>query len=350
MTADQDRIRARADEARSLMARHKIPPTAANYAVWFEYASDANEPLRRSLDVLISNRRPLDEAVCADLFERFILPAWRSQAIDGVADGLGELTLGVSRALGEAGADLGRYGAVLDQASTDLGDAGNTQVLELVGVLKRETDAFNRRSATLQARLDHSASEIEDLRKRLEETRREAMTDALTGLANRKHFDAALRDAAATAMEADTALSLVILDIDRFKAFNDNFGHQLGDQVLRLVGRTMIESVRESDVPARYGGEEFAVVMPGADLDAARGLAERIRHRIGKKRIVRRNTGEDLGAVTLSAGVARYSFGEPMTALVERADAALYRAKQNGRDRVMTENDAPSDRKAKAPA
>ncbi|NQW10601.1 MAG: GGDEF domain-containing protein [Alphaproteobacteria bacterium] len=348
MTANLDQVKAHAEAAWTLMARHKVPPTAANYAVWYDYVSGANEALRRSLDVLISNRRPLDESLCADLFERFILPTWRSDAIEGVATGLGELTQGVSQALGEAGAGLGRYGAALDRASTALDGATDTVAIELVGVLKRETEEFNRRNAALQAKLDFSANEIKALRDRLAETRREAMTDGLTGVANRKRFDAALREAAAAAMENGSALSLIMLDIDHFKAFNDNYGHQLGDQVLRLVGRTMIDSARDSDLSARYGGEEFAVVMPNADLEAARGLAERIRHRIGKRRIVRRNTGEDLGTVTLSAGVACYAFGEPVSALVERADAALYRAKQNGRDQVTTENDMPADGTTKA--
>lgn len=343
MTANLDQVKANAEAALALMSRHKVSPTAANYAVWYDYVAGTNEVLRRSLDTLISNRRSVDETVCAELFERFILPVWRSEAIEGVATGLGELTQGVSQALGEAGAGLGKYGAALNKASSALDRADDKTAVEVVGLLKKETEAFNRRNAALQAKLDLSASEIKALRDRLEETRREAMTDGLTAVANRKRFDAALLEAAAAAMETGSALSLIMLDIDHFKAFNDNYGHQLGDQVLRLVGRTMTDSVRDSDLPARYGGEEFAVVMPDADLDVARGLAERIRHRLGNRRIIRRNTGEDLGTVTLSAGVARYVFGEPIAALVERADTALYLAKQNGRDQVMTEKDLDAD-------
>ena len=131
----------------------------------------------------------------------------------------------------------------------------------------------------------------------------------------------------------------VRLCVTLFKKFNDNFGHQLGDQVLRLVGRTLTDSVRDDDLPARYGGEEFGVLLPSAELDKAREIGERIRQQVGAKRIVKRSTGEDLGTITLSIGCSRYVHGEPVPDLVKRADAALYLAKRSGRNRVMTEDD-----------
>ena len=130
-----------------------------------------------------------------------------------------------------------------------------------------------------------------------------------------------------------------MVDIDFFKKFNDNYGHQLGDQVLKLVAKTLTTSVREGDLPARYGGEEFSVVLPNADLEVAREIAERIRKRVGVKKIVKRSTGEDLGNITMSLGIARYDIGESMQELIKRADEALYAAKRTGRNRVLTEVD-----------
>jgi diguanylate cyclase len=132
-------------------------------------------------------------------------------------------------------------------------------------------------------------------------------------------------------------LSLVITDIDHFKHFNDTYGHQMGDQVLRLVGRTLTDSVKGRDTPARYGGEEFALILPQTRLADALVLAEQIRRTIMRRHIVRRDTGDDFGTITLSMGVAAYHPTEHLMDTIRRADAALYQAKRSGRNRVVSE-------------
>jgi diguanylate cyclase len=109
--------------------------------------------------------------------------------------------------------------------------------------------------------------------------------------------------------------------------------------VIKLVAGVLREHVRDSDLAARYGGEELMAVLPGANLDACREIAERIRGTIAERRIRRRATGEDISSVTISIGVAEFRFGESAESLIERCDQALYRAKREGRNRVMTEND-----------
>ena len=158
-------------------------------------------------------------------------------------------------------------------------------------------------------------------------------------------FERELRSAAAKAMEDGTTLCLFMADIDHFKTFNDTYGHMVGDQVLRLVGRVLIEAIRPGDLAARFGGEEFVVVLPECRLDEAARIAERIRERIGEKHVVRRSSGDDLGTVTLSLGVTAYQPGEVVGQLIERADTRLYDAKQAGRNRVAVV-DGPGDRAA----
>jgi diguanylate cyclase len=162
------------------------------------------------------------------------------------------------------------------------------------------------------------------------------MTDALTGIANRKHFDQALRAAATEAMEGGTPLSLAIIDIDHFKKFNDTYGHVMGDHALRLVARTLTDCIHRRDTAARFGGEEFAIVMPGTSGPAAAVLAERIRVSLASKRVIKRLTNETLGTITLSLGVATYEPGEPLRRLIQRADSALYLAKRTGRNRAVS--------------
>jgi diguanylate cyclase len=162
----------------------------------------------------------------------------------------------------------------------------------------------------------------------------EAMTDALTGLRNRKAFDEALVELTAAANEEGEPLALLMLDIDHFKKFNDTYGHPLGDEVIRLVGGCLTACTKGRDIACRYGGAEFAVILPATDLRGASTVAEQIRGTVAGKKITRKRTNETLGQVTLSIGAAEWSPSEPVEEWVQRADEALYGAKQGGRNRV----------------
>jgi len=178
---------------------------------------------------------------------------------------------------------------------------------------------------------------MESLRRDLVNTRKEAMTDALTGIANRKYFDAKLRETAAATMETGEALSLLLVDIDHFKSFNDRYGHQAGDQVLAIVAHSLTNAIKGQDTVARYGGEEFGIILPHTELHGATALAEHICTAMAARHIRRKSTAQDFGSVTLSIGVAEYRLGEPLSVLIDRADAALYRAKGDGRNRAVNE-------------
>ena len=161
-----------------------------------------------------------------------------------------------------------------------------------------------------------------------------ATIDAMTGLWNHRMFQERLRAATAAADEDGTPVTLLLVDVDRFKAYNDRFGHPAGDQALKKVARVLRESVRATDLPARYGGEEFAVILPDTTAAAAMAVAERIRALCERTEFPHR-------AVTLSVGVAQYRQGR-VGELVEAADQALYAAKHGGRNQVVCEG-APVD-------
>jgi len=166
------------------------------------------------------------------------------------------------------------------------------------------------------------------------------MTDALTGIPNRKLFDIKLRREATEAAETGDALSLLMIDVDYFKKFNDTYGHIVGDQVLRLLGAVLTSCVKGRDTAARYGGEEFAIILPDTNLDGARTVGEEICAQVGEKKVLNKKTGEDFGRLTISVGVGTFKNGEPLVELIARADGALYQAKQQGRNRVVTETRA----------
>ena len=172
-------------------------------------------------------------------------------------------------------------------------------------------------------------------------------TDTLTGLPNRRALEEFFRKARRSRRWSRTSRSArSLIDIDHFKRFNDEFGHGVGDQVLRLMAKVLREGVRDIDLPARYGGEELIVILPNAGLATAAAIAERIRRSVAECHISRRSTGEALPGITISLGVAQFQGGELMADLIERCDRALYLAKKTGRNRVVTESELVPEQQA----
>ncbi|MEX0299947.1 MAG: GGDEF domain-containing protein, partial [Kordiimonas sp.] len=199
-----------------------------------------------------------------------------------------------------------------------------------------ETKRFQKANEELQKKLEQSSEEIEFLQHNLVKAEKESYTDALTGIANRKKFDGKLTREMAKAENNGTSLCLAVGDIDFFKKFNDSYGHQVGDQVLRLVARSLHENVKGSDLAARYGGEEFALVLPNTEIDDAFKLVESIRTTIASRRIRNKKKDQDFGTVTLSLGIAQFKAGDVASDFLGRADAALYEAKNSGRNKTVT--------------
>ena len=170
-----------------------------------------------------------------------------------------------------------------------------------------------------------------------------AMADALTGLANRRHLDAVLEARAREAEAEGHPISCLMVDLDHFKRINDSFGHEAGDAVLRALGELLKGATRESGTAFRYGGEEFLLLMPGLDTEVARARAEEIQARVRALQI--KHGGRELGPLTASFGLATAPRHCGFAKLVETADAALYRAKESGRDRILVSDARWSDQR-----
>ena len=232
------------------------------------------------------------------------------------------------------------YDASLNGASEKLSAAKTPdQVKGVVESLLRSTREMHETNKALEERLMLSKNEISNLQQSLEAIRAESLTDPLTGLGNRKYFDRMIETAVQDALATGEPLSLLMFDIDHFKSFNDSYGHLTGDQVLRLVGMSLKQTIKGQDITARYGGEEFAVVLPSTALRQALTVADHIRRAVMAKELKKKSTGEILGRVTISVGVSMLKPGDDPDALIERADACLYAAKRNGRNRVICEVD-----------
>ncbi len=324
-----------AKSALQMMEKKGIPPKPNNFAVWYRYFSGAYPELARTLDVILEAGLPFTEERNAEIYDRFL-----GVTLD--EDFLNDATLRVETELKklmsyleEAETDAQAYGDTLTVVSGELANGDGRidirSVLEKVIAATRTMEDHNR---LLEDRLKDSAREIQSLKDDVESLRHEAMTDALTGVANRKLFDEEIRIGAAEALDMSQPMTLLMIDIDHFKSFNDTHGHQVGDQVLRFVARILKSCVRGEDLVARYGGEEFSILLPSTTLENGAKVGEHVRSQVSKKTVINRATGKSLGTITVSVGAAEFQPGESVEHLIERADEALYSAKHNGRNRV----------------
>lgn len=312
-------------------------PTPLNFEIWVHYLGDPDGALGREIKRILAASEPFTEAT-ADMLAAEYLPRGRlTEEIRDAGRVLDRELSSVSEAIANAHKSQAAYGHTLDKAATSIETASDGAGLQtIVSGLTTATRRIQRENETLEKRLDDSTREVARLREHLEQVRRDAMTDALTNLANRKAFDEHLESACARAESEGGALTLAVLDIDHFKRFNDTWGHQTGDQVLRYVASVMGRVAKAPRIAARYGGEEFAMIFPEESLPQVQNALEAIRKEIASRSLRRRSTDDELGAVTLSAGFAQRRVGESASCLLDRADAALYASKHAGRNRVTS--------------
>lgn len=335
-------------KALGLMARHQVVPLPANYEVWFRYASGQDSVLNEEIDSRLKEGRKIDEQLSSDLHQRFVSHASLADTTLDAGDKLNSEVDKILKLVQAAAGDSSALGSSVRAASEGLTNKSTpSDIRHVVEAIMSASMLMENRSKELEQRLHETKDELSTLQINLTKARNEARTDGLTGVANRKAFDETLAQEIARATSERTPLCLIIGDIDHFKAFNDTWGHRTGDQVLRLVASCLKGGVRETDTVARYGGEEFAVIMPAISTDGAERLANAMRAAVQARELVKRSTGETLGRVTMSLGVATLRPGESPSALIERADACLYTAKRSGRNRVVSEQ-AEGALKAKA--
>jgi diguanylate cyclase len=311
-----------------------------NYEIWYVYATGYNSALNKIINETLARNGKLTEADLEQIYETYLSHIKTTDRIDKVGSRvIGEID-DVVKLISDALGMSASYDASLTGASKKLESVQNRdQLKKIVESLVKSTREMQDTNKALEQRLTLSKSEINNLQQSLEAIRAESLTDPLTGLGNRKYFDRSIEMAVQTALANGEPLSLLMFDIDHFKSFNDSYGHLTGDQVLRLVGLSLKQTIKGQDITARYGGEEFAVVLPNTALRQALTVADHIRRAVMSKELKKKSTGEILGRVTISVGVSMLKPDDDTDSLIERADACLYAAKRNGRNRVICEAD-----------
>jgi diguanylate cyclase len=332
-TPDSERAAEFLRLALPLMTRHGVPVTPQNYAIWYDYVNGDNPELNAEIDRLIGEQRQFTEVINTQLYRQYVAEH-DIDNVDQVRAGLHTILSELCTSLGQAGNDACAYegalgGLVTSVATkTDLDD-----IRQLLQSLVSETQTMKTATNRMQSHFETKSREIEELQEQLEMERKRAITDPLTGLFNRfalmDHLNVAIVE-----MPESKPPSLLMIDVDHFKAINDNHGHLIGDRVIRFVAQTVQKNIKGQDIAARYGGEEFTVLLPSTGTKGAEAVAEAIRIAVAGAQLVRADNKKPLGQITVSAGVATYQPGEDMMDLINRADQALYRAKNAGRNRT----------------
>lgn len=334
-SASKEAIRGYFDEAVAFLDANGLSPHPVNFLVAYEYVLGQDADLQREMNTHAERHMGWDDTLMGNLFCK-LLESLQEDPYAGVSSELMGLLANLLGQVKDARSSMAGYHKLLSEKHVGLkGKVSREALHAIVSELMLATNAVVVTTGSLQEQLDSTQREAESLRRQLEEIKREAEHDPLTGALNRKALDSILDNLVQNADIDGKPFSLFLADIDHFKHFNDSFGHLLGDEVLKRVVQVMDQQVKGGDYIARYGGEEFMVILPETPPEGAITVAEAIRHAVEQIVLVKRSTKERLSKVTLSLGVGTYRRGEGKMAVIERVDAALYHAKNEGRNRVV---------------
>lgn len=322
-------------QALPLMIKYQIPTNPTHYAVWYNYVAAAIPELTSAINTALRQQGTCSQVTSERLYHQH-LASQQEKELEAVKLNLATMTTQIAQTMQDALADTGLFQDVLDKSFGKLNqiDEEGLSLEDTMGVLRelvRESRDIRMATLHFRSQITNAEKEIKELRQALDETRKQANEDALTGLLNRRAFDLEIE----SLCRSGQPFSLILTDIDRFKLFNDEYGHLLGDQVLRVFSRRLRDACKEGAEVFRFGGEEFALLVPGKNLQLARQLAESLRRATEKLSVLDRKSGRRVDNITASFGVSEFNGREHSDDLVERTDQLLYKAKELGRNRVM---------------
>ncbi len=325
------------DRIRAHLEAGGIAATPINYDFWYRYVTSSDAAFVDAVNGALAVESPLTRRA-VERIRREYLGGTDGEDMAELAQHAAEQIERMTAYIARTGGDVRTYNAALrDSHHTLSGDPDLDTQRALLAELVAATATMIEKTESLEHELNSSAEEIASLREDLEAARSESRTDPLTGLSNRKAFAAYLEAQAARALADRKPLSVAFCDIDYFKRFNDTWGHRMGDEVLRLVAQCLEKLCHGLGYPARFGGEEFVIVLPAKALEAAVDIAEQFRDFVGSRTLRSKQSNQEVGRITLSWGVAELRWTDSVETLLERADEALYRAKELGRNRVCSE-------------
>jgi diguanylate cyclase len=310
-----------------------------SFALWFKYASGESGLLSAAVNARLARNGKLTAADVEELHDTHIAPSRVHHKSNRVG---ARMAVGIDQiltAVGTAAETSGTYSRKLSSATQRLSTAQDRDDLRaIIDALTRATHELTDTNSKLQNQLQAMSEELAQLRREIVELRAESQTDPLTGIGNRRFFNAALDRSIAECRAANEPLTLLIADVDCMNLINRNYGNIVGDRVLRFIAMMIKQSITGRDVAARFDDDAFAIILPKSSLPPGIRLAEQLRQSVLKCELVRRTTGEK-ARLTLSIGVATLDKGLTPQGLVEAAELCLLAAKRSGRNAVVSEAD-----------
>jgi diguanylate cyclase len=324
------RYRAKVEQMCDWLAAAALDPTPDTLALAWHVATSAGEV---GLSIVESARDPDGEIPNVAVPQLMIALGLRQdrRALNAMIDEA-RANVGNAQALtGDSSAAIANYRAAIAVPAKAINDPkrASAAISEMQGL----TQALLERTLAAEVELRATASVMGELRERLAETQRQALADPLTELPNRRAFEVALAEGL-EACEKEGTLSVAFVDLDHFKLVNDTHGHATGDRVLKYVAGLLAGLSGDNCHVARHGGEEFALVFAGLNASESHRRLNHAREALGNAVLLNRENAEPIGKLSFSAGIAQYHSGESSSRLLARADAALYAAKNNGRDQI----------------
>jgi diguanylate cyclase len=321
----------------TFIGMHRLSANPVNYTVWYEYLLDTQPALKQEIEKHISEKIQITDQLMGAWFETFLSDVDQISLKKSQAD-LIELIAKFADSTSLAEAQVHQFDQTLRHSEQELVESSNS-LDAIVSYLLDSTKTMQASMEVMKQQIQDSRLEINALQERLESALEEALSDPLTGLINRKGLSNAIENLLLSVESLNSTPSLLMLDIDHFKKINDTYGHPLGDRVIKMVGDILKKQIKGKDTAARYGGEEFCIMLPETELTDAVKVAENIRQTIEKTRINRASDNQEICRITISIGVACYQPDQSITDWFERADSALYRSKNEGRNRVTSFED-----------
>lgn len=316
------------------MGKQPAALTPICYTVWYEFLASINPRLTQNMELWLKEGHPMDDAAIEDFYRRFC-SEFSIEMQQNIREASQHVLENLMQQAEEARLRASEFGGQLEKSASVLNKISDAETVKtVIAKLQGETATVATSMQGLSKGLEKSQNEIDDLRRQLENARAEALVDPLTGVMNRRGFDARMSAALESAHIEHAPLSLALVDIDHFKKVNDSYGHLFGDQVLRGLAKILKANVKGRDTVARLGGEEFALLLPETGVEGARALSERIRMMMELSKIRRATKNEEISGITISIGVATLKEGEDPNIFFDRADKALYASKGNGRNQV----------------
>ena len=324
------------------LSKKGIPLTPKNYRIWFEYFHGIMSDIKEILDDMLNRGIPFttekNEELYARFFERDIEKENVEKRLSEIAaseDIRKKIEDSIVKTIKDiflSSESVGSYNEILHQHFKNMADVKSIDGIRfIVSSLIKETSETIKSNKKTHEELQNTVIELEEARKSLHEVQMEARTDSLTGLNNRLAFDEKVKEEMERFKRYKIPCSVAMIDIDNFKKLNDTYGHIIGDKALVNVSKELKKNLRKIDFVARYGGEEFAVILPSTAIKDAVIVIEKMRQEIFDTDFLVKDKSVE---ITVSGGVKEFCDGDTIAKVIEKADEALYLAKNSGRNQV----------------